>query len=83
MPPVVTEMPWPRRTIHIESLDNEGRGVGHADGKVVFVEGALPGETVTYSVFRMRPSFDLANLGEVLHASASRVAPRCWSSFMP
>ena len=30
----------------IESLDQEGRGVAHADGKVVFVEGALPGERV-------------------------------------
>ena len=71
------EIAPPRRVIQIESLDNEGRGVGHADGKVVFVEGALPGETVTYSVFRKRPSFDLAALGEVLHASASRVTPRC------
>jgi 23S rRNA (uracil1939-C5)-methyltransferase len=30
----------------IESLDQEGRGIAHADGKVVFVEGALPGERV-------------------------------------
>ena len=28
----------------IESLDQEGRGVARRDGKVVFIEGALPGE---------------------------------------
>ena len=30
----------------IESLDQEGRGVAHLDGKVIFIEGALPGEIV-------------------------------------
>ena len=64
-------------TVFIESLDNEGRGVGHADGKVVFVEGALPGELVTYSVFRRKPSFEVANVVTVLKPSASRVTPRC------
>src|SRR5690606_13085191 len=32
--------------LNIESLDLEARGVAHRDGKVVFVEGALPGERV-------------------------------------
>ena len=31
-------------TVEVERLDQEGRGVGHHDGKVVFIEGALPGE---------------------------------------
>ncbi|MEO8037930.1 MAG: TRAM domain-containing protein, partial [Betaproteobacteria bacterium] len=29
------------RTVEVESLDHEGQGVAHADGKVVFIEGAL------------------------------------------
>ena len=29
-------------TVEVERLDQEGRGVGHHDGKVVFIEGALP-----------------------------------------
>ncbi|PWB49056.1 MAG: hypothetical protein C3F18_10920, partial [Nitrosomonadales bacterium] len=33
--------------ISIESLDHEGRGITHVDGKVIFIEGALPGEEVT------------------------------------
>src|SRR5512143_379887 len=43
----------------IESLDQEGRGVAHAEGKVVFVEGALPGEAVSAEVVRRKPSFEL------------------------
>lgn len=39
-------------TVEVERLDQEGRGVGHHDGKVVFIEGALPGELVTYERIR-------------------------------
>lgn len=63
--------------MHIESLDHQGRGVGHADGKAIFVEGALPGEDVTYSVFRKKPSYELAQLGTILRSAASRVEPLC------
>jgi len=65
------------QTLFIESLDQEGRGVARRDGKAVFVEGALPGETVTASVYRKKPSYELATLGAVVKESASRVAPRC------
>ena len=42
-------------TLQIESLDAEGRGVArNAEGKVVFVEGALPGERVEVQVLRER-----------------------------
>ncbi len=61
----------------IESVDHEGRGVTHVEGKAVFVDGALPGELVEYSVYRRRPSYELAQLGRVVKPSAQRVAPRC------
>jgi 23S rRNA (uracil1939-C5)-methyltransferase len=61
----------------IESLDREGRGVAHRDGKTVFVEGALTGETVEYSSFRAKPSWELARVSAVLEASADRVEPQC------
>jgi len=61
----------------IESLDHEGRGVAHVDGKVVFVEGALAGERVEYTVYRQRPSYDLAEATRIIKASAQRVVPRC------
>jgi 23S rRNA (uracil1939-C5)-methyltransferase len=61
----------------IESLDHEGHGVARAGGKVVFVDGALPGEEVTARILRRKPSFDSAQVERVLRGSASRVAPRC------
>lgn len=73
--------------LEIRSLDMEARGIGHipnedgSQGKVVFVEGALPGETVVYSSFKKKPSFEMANMTTLLHESPQRVKPRCdWYS---
>jgi 23S rRNA (uracil1939-C5)-methyltransferase len=64
-------------TLQVESLDQEGRGVARRDGKAVFIEGALPGETVTCSVYQKKPTYEIATLTRVIEESASRVAPRC------
>jgi len=61
----------------IESLDHEGRGVAHVDGKVLFIEGALPGETVEYASYRRKPSYEKAHVQAVLKASSQRVEPLC------
>ncbi len=63
--------------IQVETLDQEGRGIGHADGKVVFIEGALTGETVTYVPYRRKANFDQARVETVLKASSQRVSPQC------
>lgn len=61
----------------IESLDAEGRGVAHVDGKAVFVEGALAGETVEFATYRSKRRYEYATVERVLRASASRTTPRC------
>jgi 23S rRNA (uracil1939-C5)-methyltransferase len=61
----------------IESLDREGRGVAHVEGKTIFVDGAVTGEEVEYASYRKKPSWELAQLLRVERESASRVAPRC------
>jgi 23S rRNA (uracil1939-C5)-methyltransferase len=61
----------------IESLDQEGRGIAHADGKVIFIEGALTGETVSYASYRKKPSFELAQMTELHRAASIRVQPKC------
>lgn len=65
------------RLAEVESLDQEGRGVAHVDGKVIFIEGALPGERVEFVSYRRKPSFELADATRILRASSSRVTPRC------
>lgn len=64
-------------TLHVESLDHEGRGIGHADGKVIFIDGALAGEEVSYASRRSKASYEIADVGRILRASASRAVPRC------
>ncbi|MFN4149111.1 MAG: 23S rRNA (uracil(1939)-C(5))-methyltransferase RlmD, partial [Rhodocyclaceae bacterium] len=44
---------------------------------VVFIEGALPGEHVSFTRLRSKPKFDTARIESVLKASSQRVAPRC------
>lgn len=61
----------------IESMDYEARGITRLEGKTIFVEGALPGETVEYSSFRRKPTFELAVAERVLSESWQRVEPRC------
>lgn len=61
----------------IESLDNEGRGIARVDGKTIFVEGALPRETVEFSSYRRKPSYELATATRIVASSALRVEPRC------
>ncbi|HPR06150.1 MAG TPA: 23S rRNA (uracil(1939)-C(5))-methyltransferase RlmD, partial [Denitromonas sp.] len=62
----------------IQSLDYEGRGVTRsAEGKAVFVDGALPGEEVEYSVVRRKKTYEQAEIFKVIRASAQRVTPKC------
>ena len=61
----------------VESLDREGRGIAHVGGKTVFIEGALPRETVEYEVLRVRPNHDQACTVRILRASPQRVPPCC------
>jgi 23S rRNA (uracil1939-C5)-methyltransferase len=61
----------------VESLDREGRGVAHVDGKAVFIDGALPGERVEYVVHAAKRSYDLGTVTQRLREASARVAPRC------
>jgi 23S rRNA (uracil1939-C5)-methyltransferase len=64
--------------LKVESLDLEAQGVAHdATGKVVFVEGALPGEEVQVHVNRRKNNWEQATLTALRRESAQRVAPKC------
>ena len=67
----------PLRTLDIESLDSEGRGVARDAGKVVFVEGALTGERVEARTIRTGSSYDQAETIRVLRQSSARREPPC------
>jgi 23S rRNA (uracil1939-C5)-methyltransferase len=62
----------------VDALDLEAQGVARkADGKVVFIEGALPGEVVTCSTGRSKNHWEQGTLTALRHESAQRVRPAC------
>jgi 23S rRNA (uracil1939-C5)-methyltransferase len=75
-PPEAKE--YPLDLLTVESLDIEAQGIAHrADGKVVFIEGALPFEQVTANVFRKKSTFEKATLTAIYRESSQRVQPAC------
>ncbi|WP_312436300.1 23S rRNA (uracil(1939)-C(5))-methyltransferase RlmD [Janthinobacterium sp.] len=69
--------------IEIKSLDMDARGVGHIEnedgspGKVVFVEGALPGERVSFVTFKKKKNWEAARMTALHRESSLRVTPKC------
>jgi len=62
----------------VESLDLEAQGVAHnAEGKVVFVDGALPGEVVRVTVQRRKNNWEQATAVAWQRESSQRVRPQC------
>lgn len=62
----------------VESIDLEAQGIAHnAEGKVVFIDGALPGEKVQARVTRRKNQWEQATLTALANESAQRVRPAC------
>ena len=69
---------YPTEWLYVESLDIEAQGVAHkADGKVVFIDGALPFEVVSANVNRKKDNWEKATLLTVKRESSQRVTPNC------
>lgn len=70
--------PLPAGALRVESMDMDAQGIAHReDGKVVFIDGALPFEIVRAQVNRKKNNWENATLTEVLTPSTLRVAPPC------
>lgn len=61
----------------IESLSHDGRGIAHIDGKVIFIEAALPKEKVKFKYQFQRKQFDEGMAVEISNDSPDRVKPIC------
>ena len=62
----------------IDSLDLDAQGVARkSDGKVVFIEGALPGEQVLCSTGRSKNNWEQGTMKAMRRESAQRVRPGC------
>ncbi len=64
--------------LRVTATARDGAGVARAtDGRIVFVEGALPGETVTAEILRIDRRWSRARIISVIEASDDRVPVRC------
>jgi 23S rRNA (uracil1939-C5)-methyltransferase len=74
----VEKIGLPEGWLEVDSLDIEAQGVARRpDGKVVFIEGALPTERVSAKVNRRKNNWEQATLTAIHRESSQRVRPRC------
>jgi len=63
--------------IAITNLSHDCRGVGHLNGKTVFVDGALPDEIISAEITKKHSRYNNARLIEVIKPSPDRVVAKC------
>lgn len=64
-------------TLEISDLTNQGQGVGRIDNWVIFINNALPGDTVLARIFKNFTSHSEADLINIIEASPDRVEAKC------
>jgi 23S rRNA (uracil1939-C5)-methyltransferase len=68
----------PEGWLRVSALDMEAQGIArNADGKVVFIEGALPHELVTVQVGRKKNNWEQGVVTAIHRESSQRVRPGC------
>jgi 23S rRNA (uracil1939-C5)-methyltransferase len=64
--------------VSIDSITHEAYGVGHLDnGKAIFIEGAIPEETVLVNILKQKNNYNTGKLLSVITPSRNRVEPKC------
>ena len=63
--------------VHIDRMDHFGNGIGNINGKIIFVKGALHGETVDVTITKDKKSFMEGTINTIIYKSSKRVEPFC------
>jgi 23S rRNA (uracil1939-C5)-methyltransferase len=63
--------------LEVTDLAFNGKAVAHLDGKVVFLNGGLPGETVRAEITRSKPRYSEGIVRQILQSSNLRITPIC------
>ena len=64
-------------TVNIDGYSSEGLGVGRIDSQVVFIKGAIRGETCRVKIMKAQKNLAYARLEEIITPSPHRIAPQC------
>lgn len=71
------KLPQESFQVTIESLSHDGRGVAHVNGKAVFIDEALPGETVDFVYTDIKRDYAEAKVVNLITRSEQRITPAC------
>lgn len=63
--------------VPVTDLTAEGKGLARIDGKVIFIEGALPGEVVDVRLSKSTRQFDEGSVSRLIQTSEQRQTPFC------
>ena len=63
--------------LEVTDLAFDGKSVAHQEGKVVFLRGGLPGETVLAEITRQKPRYNEGIVKEIVGQSDMRTPPIC------
>ena len=63
--------------VSITDMSSEGMGIARLDGKVIFVEKAMPGDVVNVEVRKSKKSFSEGVIAELKTASTLRIKAEC------
>lgn len=63
--------------VHIDRMDHFSNGIGNINGKIIFVKGALSGETVDVTITKDKKSFMEGTINTIIYKSSKRVEPFC------
>ena len=61
----------------IKDLAFDGKSVGTNNGKIVFLNAGLPGETVRARLVKTKSKFSVGKVEEIIKKSRERIAPEC------
>jgi 23S rRNA (uracil1939-C5)-methyltransferase len=63
--------------ITVIDLAAEGKALAREDGKVIFIEGAIPGDVVHIQLTKSKKDWAEAKVTQIIQASPNRVTPFC------
>lgn len=67
----------PPQVLEVVDLSHEAQGIARLDGRAIFIDGALPGETIEAQLLQKRKGVQEARLVQIIKASPDRVEPKC------
>jgi 23S rRNA (uracil1939-C5)-methyltransferase len=63
--------------LQVTDISSEGKGVARSESKVLFIQGAVPGDVVTARITKNKKDFAEAIVSEIISPSPDRVKPFC------